>query len=129
MGSLPPLMLVRETLLPHNTELDGIQVEEDFILMKPQTTMLKPPIVNSLPPLMSVRETLLPLNTELDGIQVEEDSIHMRLKTTMLKHLSLMLELEISDKVTNFMLGTQEIEDTTIMKVNLILLKLQHQTH
>merc|ERR1712166_221123 len=70
----------------------------------------------------------LPHNTVLDGIQAEEDSIHMRLKTTMLKHLFLMLVLEISDKATNFMLGTQEIEDITIMKVNLIMLKLQHQT-
>merc|ERR1712166_669761 len=70
----------------------------------------------------------LPHNTVLDGIQAEEDSILMKPQTTMLKHLSLMLVLEISDKATNFMLGTQEIEDITIMKVNLIMLKLQHQT-
>jgi len=135
------LMLVRETLVLHNMEQDGIQEEEDFIHMKLKTITLKPAMINSQPPLMLVRETLVLHNTELDGIQEEEVSIHMKLKTIIHKsvhHQVMQLLIQIDQNmnmkvemlVKEFLLlhhiqlnSIQEQEDSMTMKDSVTMLK------
>ena len=116
-------MLEREIFIPENIQLHGIQDTEDFMIMKTHMILLK--LSNFQLFQMLEREIFIPENIQLHGIQDTEDSMIMKMLTISLNFQT--LELLIMNKNMNNTDGIQGIEDITIMRVNMIILKHLNQ--